>query len=363
MSAEYINDTAGLEQVCRALAGSAWLTVDTEFMRERTYRAQLCLVQVASHDIVACIDPLATGSLAPLFAVLHNARTQKVLHAARQDLEVFYDLEPRVPQPVFDTQIAAAYLGHDDQIGYGALVQALTGRTLGKTQTRTDWSRRPLTPAQLEYAADDVDALREVYERLMQQLIARGRLEWVEADCRRLLRPELYAMDPEQAWRRLRGGSDLPPQTQPLLRSLAVWRERVAQERNRPRGWILRDETLFEIARHPPQTREQLSAVAGLDESALRRHGEELLDIVQASRRAEPMVVWERQPPLDREQSAHLRSLMARVRDLAQQHQLAPAVLATRRDMERVVRGADPAELWTDWRGELLRPVVSATPG
>jgi len=357
MSAEFINDTAALEDLCRALSGSEWLTVDTEFMRERTYRAQLCLVQVANRELVACVDPLAIDDLAPLFSLLHDVRVRKVMHAARQDLEVIYDHDRRVAQPLFDTQIAAAYLGHDDQVGYAALVESLTGHVLGKTQTRTDWSRRPLTAAQLEYAADDVRFLRQVYEMLLEQLAARGRLAWVEADCRNLLRPELYAADPESAWRRVRGGADLPARSQQVLRALAIWRERMAQERNLPRGWILRDEVLQELARRPPETRAALSAVPGLEEKVARKDGPALLEVIQSALQADPAIVWERQLPLDREQSARLRELMTKVRNVAQQQQLAPAVLATRRDIERVVRGLDPSGLWQDWRAELLLPL------
>ena len=362
MSAELITDDAALADLCRALEGAEWLAVDTEFLRERTYRAKLCLVQVADHDIVACVDPLAIADLTPLTRLLHAPAVRKVLHAARQDLEVFHDLEARVPAPLFDTQIAAAYLGHDDQIGYAALVQAVTGHTLAKTQTRTDWSKRPLTSAQLEYAADDVRHLRTVYEALLDQLAARGRLAWVENDCARLTDPGLYANDPEQAWRRVRGGADLPPAGQQVLRALAVWRERTAQERDRPRSWIVRDELLFELARRQPDGTLALTSIAGLDDQTLQRHGAGILAAIEIGRRAEPAVLWERVAPFDRAQSERVRRLMQQVRELAAQHALAPAVLATRRDIERLVRGADPVALFPDWRAELLAPLFGALP-
>jgi len=317
---------------------------------------------VANKELIACVDPLALDSLAPLLELLHAASIRKVLHAARQDLEVFYDLDPRVPQPVFDTQVAAAYLGHDDQIGYAALVQAVTGHVLEKTQTRTDWSKRPLTTAQLEYAADDVRFLRPVYTAVTDQLSALGRSDWVESDCTRLSQPALYVPDPEQAWRRLRGGADLPPLQQQVLRALAVWRERTAQERNRPRGWIVRDEVLFALARQLPGTRQSLAGIAGLDDNTIRRHGDALLETIESGRRAEPLVVWERVPPLDRQQNDRVRELMARLRELAGKTNIAPAVLATRRDVEKVVRGADPQQLFSGWRAELVLPVLVSEP-
>jgi len=359
MSPELITEESALADLCRDLRNADWLAVDTEFLRERTYRARLCLIQVASAGIVACIDPLALDSISPLMGLLQAPAVRKVLHAARQDLEVFFDLEANVPAPLFDTQIAAAYLGHDDQIGYGALVQAVTGRVLEKTQTRTDWSKRPLTTAQLEYAADDVRYLRPVYAQLIEELATLGRRAWVDDDCARLTDPARYDTNPEHAWRRLRGGADLAPPQQQVLRALAVWRERTAQARDRPRAWIVRDEVLFELARRLPATHQALAAITGLDERTVSRHGAALLEAIDEGRRADPVVVWERTLPLDRQQNDRVRQLMARVRELAQQHRLAPAVLATRRDIEKLVRGIDPAQLFTDWRAELLIPLVA----
>jgi len=357
MSVELITEARALADLCRALAVSEWLALDTEFLRERTYRARLCLIQVANREIVACIDPLAISDLGPLYALLHAAGIIKVLHAARQDLEVFSGLE-HLPAPVFDTQIAAAFLGHDDQIGYGALVTAVTGVTLAKTETRTDWSKRPLTAAQLEYAADDVRYLRPVYESLHEQLAARGRLAWVENECAALGDPALYRIDPDEAWRRLKGGADLPPVSQQVLRALAAWRERAALARDLPRSWVLRDEVLYELARRTPDGALALASVPGLDERAQRRHADGLLTAIAEGRRAEPLAIWNRAAPLTGAQAAQVKQLMAEVRALAGRQALAPAVLATRRDIERLVRGADPAELWHGWRADLLIPAL-----
>jgi len=362
MSAELITEPAALSDLCRTLAGAEWIAVDTEFLRERTYSARLCLVQVASHDVVAIIDPLALrgDGLAPLVELLDRAALRKVLHAARQDLEVFHDLEQRVPAPVFDTQVAAAYLGYDDQIGYAALVAALTGVTLDKAHTRADWSLRPLSAAQLQYAADDVHYLRPVYEALHEQLAQRGRLAWVEEDCRRLTEASLYRNDPAEAWRRLRGGADLAPAGQQALCALAEWREREAQSRNLPRAWVLRDEVLFELARHLPETTQGLASIRGLEDSARRRHGEAILASIATARQAEAVERWPRLLPLTPAQNALAKQLMSRIRELAQQLALAPAVMATRRDVERLVRGAEPAQLFHGWRAELVGPALVA---
>ena len=354
MTSDLIATDAALADLCRALEGSAWIALDTEFLRERTYYARLCLIQIGAPGIVACVDPLALEQLDPLHALLENPRLRKVLHAARQDIEVFNDLRGIVPAPLFDTQIAAAYLGYDDQVGYAALVTAITGVILDKSHTRTDWSRRPLSRAQHQYAEDDVRYLMPVYENLHERLAAAGRIEWVMDDCARLSEPALYANNPAEAWRRLRGGADLAAPNQQMLRALAAFREQTAQSHNLPRGWVLRDEVLFELARHAPQTHAQLVSIRGLEDGARTRYGEGILASIEQGRRAEPLPVWERQAPPTPEQNALGKRLMEAVRSVAQEHELAPAVLATRRDIEKLVRGAEPASVLRGWRAELL---------
>lgn len=354
MTSELIDTDVGLADLCRALEGNAWIALDTEFLRERTYYARLCLIQIGAPGIVACIDPLAIEQLEPLHALLGNAKLRKVLHSARQDLEVFNDLRQVVPAPLFDTQIAAAYLGYDDQIGYAALVTAVTGVTLDKSHTRTDWSKRPLSAAQHQYAEDDVRYLMPVYESLYARLAAAGRLAWVAEDCARLTEPALYANNPAEAWRRLRGGAELPAANQQMLRALAAFREQTAQSRNLPRGWVLRDEVLFELARHAPQTQSELMSIHGLEDGARKSWGDGILACIEQGRCAEPLLIWERQPPPTPEQHALGKRLMETVRQVAQDHELAPAVLATRRDVEKLVRGAALASVLHGWRAELL---------
>jgi len=359
MSVELINEDRALADLCRSLASAEWLALDTEFLRERTYRARLCLVQVADPHTIACIDPLAITDLGPLLSLLHTVSVRKVLHAARQDLEVFFDIEQRVPAPILDTQVAAAFLGHDDQIGYGTLVTAITGTMLAKTETRTDWSKRPLTAAQIGYAADDVRYLRPVYESLIEQLATRNRLGWVQQHCTALTDPSLYQADPDNAWRRLRGGADLPATHQQILCALAAWREREAQTRDLPRSWIVRDEVLYELARQAPETVQALAGIPKFDERTSRRHARGILDAIAEGRRSEPLPIWTRLVPLTPAQAGLVKQLMGEVRALAARHTLAPAVLATRRDIESLVRGTEPAMLWKDWRAELLIPALS----
>src|SRR5690242_4323737 len=188
----YIDTPAALDALCAQLRAQPWIAVDTEFMRERTYYPELCLVQVATDEVVACVDPLALPSLQPLLEVLLEPKTVKVLHAARQDLEIFYNLTGAVPAPVFDTQVVARFLGHPDQAGYGAVVQSILGVTLDKSHARTDWMRRPLPPAALEYAADDVRHLRHLYKKLEVELDSRGRAGWAEPELKGLTDEALY---------------------------------------------------------------------------------------------------------------------------------------------------------------------------
>lgn len=358
MAFELITDDTALADLCRSLAAAEWLTLDTEFLRERTYRARLCLVQVAGPDVVAVIDPLAIHALEPLAGLLHAGGLRKVLHAARQDLEVFFDLHQRVPAPVFDTQIAAALCGYADQIGYATLVRELTGIELDKSQTRTNWTQRPLTANQLRYAAEDVEHLRIVYSVLRERLAARGRLAWVETECAALTNPARYRAEPDDAWRRLRGGAELTPEQQQVLRALAAWREREAQARDLPRAWVVRDDALFELARRMPQSATDLAGVGTLDERARRRHAERLLAAVAEGRRADPVPLWSRTAPLTAAETTLVKQILAGVREFAESQSIAASLLVTRRDVEQAVRGADPAGLWPGWRGELLLPLI-----
>jgi ribonuclease D len=259
-----ITDTASLAELCDRLAAEVFVTVDTEFMREKTYWPELCVVQLASPHDVAVVDALAPGiDLAPLGKLLADTSVVKVFHAARQDVEIFLQLFGAVPVPLFDTQVAAMVAGFGDQVGYDSLVGALTGGHIDKAHRFSDWSARPLSPAQVNYAAADVTHLRAVYERLLARLEKDGRAAWVEEEMAALADPATYRPDPLTIWERLR------PRTNNrrmlgALRAAAAWREREAQRINIPRQRLVRDESLLELAATNPDSAEALARIRGI---------------------------------------------------------------------------------------------------
>ncbi|MEO0361259.1 MAG: ribonuclease D, partial [Pseudomonadota bacterium] len=270
MTVEYtlIDEQARLETLCADLADAPYVTVDTEFMRERTYWPQLCLVQIArpaegGDAGAALIDPMADLDLGPLFELMAKPDVVKVFHAARQDVEIFVKLGDAVPTPIFDTQIAAMVCGYGDQVGYETLVRKVAGAALDKSSRFTDWARRPLTEKQLRYAAGDVTHLRSIYENLASELQRTGRTSWVESEMDALRAKETYLVEPEDAWRRIKTRSN-DRKFLGAVRALAKWREEEAQSRDVPRGRILKDDAILEIAANRPETREQLLATRSL---------------------------------------------------------------------------------------------------
>ncbi|MCH9052590.1 MAG: ribonuclease D [Proteobacteria bacterium] len=276
-----ISDTARLAAFCKGLAGASFVTVDTEFMREKTYWPILCLVQVAGPDDARVIDTLAPGiDLEPLFALFADTSVLKVFHAARQDLEIFYHLAGRLPAPVFDTQVAAMVCGFGDSVGYETLIAKLTKARVDKSSRFTDWTLRPLRERQIAYALSDVTHLREAYGKLKKKLAANGREGWLDEEMAVLTAPGTYAMDPDLAFRRIktRGAN---ARFLALLREVAAWREREAQRRDLPRQRVLRDEALVEIAHHTPSTVAELARTRGLGRGlAEREMGAALLEAV-----------------------------------------------------------------------------------
>jgi ribonuclease D len=362
VTASPIQDEAALRALCARLSGAGWIALDTEFMRVKTYSARLCLLQVATPEVIACVDPLAVG-IEPLLDVLYDPRTLKVLHAARQDLEVFFDLRQAVPTPVFDTQIAAALLGHDDQTGYATLVERVTGHKLPKVNQRADWAARPLAPELLAYAADDVRWLRDVYLKLDAELAARGRREWLAEECAALADPALYRNDPAQAWQRLKQGKMLKPAQQTVLAQLAAWRERLAQRKNLPRGWIVADPVLADIARALPDSLEQLATVNGAEPALVRRFGKEILDAVRARRAAPPQRLWAEPPRLDPTQQRLLDDVSARIQTRAREQGISATLLAPRRETMKFVLGDSDCALLRGWRYRLIGTELMALRG
>ena len=251
---DVVTTTAGLEALIAQLAGATFLAIDTEFMREQTYYSQLCLIQISDGTTAAAIDPLAPDiELAPLWDLLADTTITKVFHAAHQDLEIFVKEMGQLPLPLFDSQIAAMVLGHGDQVGYDRLVRAVLHHDLDKSSRFTDWSRRPLTGRQIDYALDDVIYLAEMYPKLCEQLESKGRASWLDDENARLVDPATYHTAPEDAWRRIKVRNMKAPALRRMMH-LAEWREREAQSRNLPRNRILRDETILDLAGSNPST-------------------------------------------------------------------------------------------------------------
>ena len=346
----WVDTEDALQSLCQELRASDWLALDTEFMRERTYYPQFCLAQIATPGVVACVDVLAIKSLEPLFGLLQNPDIVKVLHSARQDLEMFFHLSGRVPAPIFDTQLAASFAGFPDQASYASVVQTLLGVTLEKSHTRADWSRRPLPAAVLQYAADDVRYLRDIYLRLKQTLESQGRLKWLEAEKAVLTDPATYRPDPETAWQRLHGLQRFKSRQLAAAKALAAWRERQAMSSNLPRQWVLKDEVLTDLARHLPTRLEELAPIRGLQEGLIRKYGDAWIALMAAAGGdAKPAPAPER---LSARDEALLDALMAVVRTKGSEAGVSPAQLATRRDLEQLVRGQRNLDVLQGWRLE-----------
>jgi len=336
--ATLVTTQSQLDAAVFRLEAATRLAIDTEFMRERTYYPLLCLVQVATDTDCFLVDPLAGLELGALHGLLVDRSKLKILHAARQDLEVLQLGGRPVPAPVFDTQVAAAMLGFPPQAGYAELVARQLGHSIDKGQTRTDWARRPLTPEQLAYAADDVHHLLTLHTELAAQLEAKGRTAWLEEDAAALEDVALYRTEPGDAWRRLKGLGRLKPREQAVARALAEWRERRAIESDKPRGWILTDEAIYAVATMAPRTTADLEAIRALPPAVARKRGEELLALVASaieSAGATGIEVSGRRPTPT--ENALVSKLQQMVRDEAAALDLSPEVLATRRDVEALV--------------------------
>lgn len=355
---QVISDTESLAAFCQRQAGADFVTVDTEFIRDTTYWPKLCLVQVGGPEEAAAIDPLADGiSLEPLLALLGDTAVTKVFHAARQDLEIFYQLAGKLPTPVFDTQVAAMVCGFGDQVSYEKLAGKLAGAQIDKSARFADWGKRPLTKRQLEYALSDVTHLRKVYEKLRARLDKNGRAGWLQQEMDTLTRPATYDLDPQKAWQRLKTRSR-DRRYLALLRALATWRESEAQQRDVPRNRVLRDEQLFDIAAHAPGKPEELARTRGLNQDFARgRLGRELLEQVAA---VAGLSDAELPPTPPRQQEAEapgplvdLLKVLLKLR--CDEHDVAQKLVANSADIEQIALDdeADVAAL-QGWRFEVF---------
>lgn len=354
-----ITTTEALSDLCDRLAKSDFLAVDTEFMRENTYWPELCLVQIANSEEAAAIDPLAEGiDLAPLLHLLtENEEVLKVFHAGGQDVEIIVNLTGKTPHPIFDTQIAMMAISQSEQIGYANLVETWLGLTIDKGARFTDWSRRPLTERQIEYAIGDVTHLAAIFPRILKKLIKTGRGAWLDAEMEKLADPANYLTDPGQAWKRIRQPGR-NPQVLGRLKALAAWREAEAQHKNIPRGRIMRDETLADIASHPPKVQADLAKVRGL--SAAWKDNDIGKRLMKVLAEAEPLPKEEmpekvkQGAPLGREGAlvADLLKLLLKIR--AREIDVAPRLLTRADELEALASGMRNLPVLEGWRYEVF---------
>jgi ribonuclease D len=369
----YITSARALEEFCARLKDSPRLALDTEFVGEDSFVPKLELIQVATDEAAAVIDfpaVQAAGSLDTFWEIVCDPAVQKIVHAGRQDLDLFAVHAGRIPKPFFDTQIAAAMVGYGPQVAYAHLVQRVHGAKLDKAHTFTNWSARPLSQAQLTYALDDVTFLLAIHDHLHARLSKFGRLHWVDEEFSRL---ELVVgetrRDPHARYQRIRGWDTLKPKSAAVLRDLAAWREEEARRRNVPRGRVMRDEVLLQLARHPPRSLQELRNVRGLHGTEADRNGEALLAVIDTAL-ALPPSAWpeiprERKP--EPESAGLLELLQAVLKARAMEEEIAPTMLGTTADLQALVdartnRSALDLPLLKGWRrvlaGELLLDVL-----
>ena len=354
---DLISTTDDLAAVCGRMAKHPFVTVDTEFLRETTYYPLLCVAQMASPEEAVVVDALATGlDLSPLFALMASESVTKVFHAARQDIEIVWNMAKTIPHPIVDTQVAAMVLGYGDSISYDQLVQRITGDTLDKSHRFTDWTRRPLSDAQIAYALSDVTHLRDVYLKLATDLEKRGRSNWVEAEMEVLTSPETYRADPDRAWERLKSRVRKPKELAVLM-EVAAWREREAQTRDVPRGRVIKDDVIGDIAVQAPTSIERLGHLRSLPKGFERsRWGEQIIEAVKRGLARDPKTL----PRLERFRAAAngtatVELLKVLLRMTAERHGVAAKVIATVDDLDRIAAddSADVPAL-KGWRRDLF---------
>ncbi len=353
-----ITTTEDLEAACLRLARHPYIAVDTEFLRETTFWPILCVVQLASDDEALAIDALAEGlDLQPLLGLMADDRVVKVFHAARQDLEIFWKLAGVLPTPLFDTQVAAMVCGYGDQVSYSELVQSVCRVTIHKSSRFTDWARRPLAEAQIDYAIGDVTHLRDVYKALTKRLAATGRQSWLDDEMRTLTSPEIYEQHPERAWERYKGRAR-KPRDLAVLMELAAWRESEAQARDVPRSRVLKDDVLIELALAAPRSVEALANLRAFPRGMERsRAGTEILEAIERGVARDPKTL----PKIERERrnganiAATVELLKVLLRQVSEESGVAGKLIATVDELEAIA-GNDKADVpaLSGWRRKLF---------
>jgi ribonuclease D len=356
MSYQYINSDQALAKFCNSIQDCQYCALDTEFIREKTYYPLLALIQLATENAQACIDPLEIKDFSPLVNLFNKSSMLKILHSPSQDLELFHYNFNALPSPIFDTQIAAAVLGFANQIGYADLVARVCGVQLEKKYTRADWSRRPLSEGELDYAMDDVRYLIEIQQKLTEQLKQKDRLSWVEADFTRMIDPQNYQVDMTGLWKRLKGVQKLKGIALNHADQLCRWREKRAMEKDRPRRWIIKDEDIVDIARFKPKTVKDLNQIGNLSADYIKKIGSEILQVLTQSDQMDA-ADYPRHSDfvrLDNEQQAQADCLMAMCRVLTGENEIAITSVVSKKDIDELVVGQRNGKILQGWRNQML---------
>lgn len=343
------------QSLASLVSTSERIGVDTEFMREKTFFSQLCLVQVSTSSEIVCADPLDLDTVDKAMTEAFWKELMKplwILHSGRQDIEVIFQTSGQMPREIFDTQVAAALLGYQPQIGYANLVTELFEVELAKSHTRADWSRRPLSDDVMSYAAEDVEYLLPAYELLGERLEKIGRLEWALQDSADLLDVALYEPDPALAINRLKGARNLRGRGRAAATELAAWREREALRTNRPRQWIMRDQILIDIAMTQPTSRNDLASISGLPESTIRRAGEQLLAIVDDATHDESG--YSPPPRPDERQKTVLKTMQQTVSACAEDLGISTELIAPKKELSAAMLGHRDSRVFRGWRGDII---------
>jgi ribonuclease D len=353
---QLVTTDEALAEFCRLLSDASYCAIDTEFVREKTYYPLLSLIQIATEKHMACIDPLAIGDLSPLLALLKNPDIVKVFHSPSQDLEILYQQFATLPDPVFDTQLAAAVLGYTHQISYAELVSEITGVKLEKKHTRADWSRRPLSSSELDYAMDDVKYLLPVYRHLNLLLHEKGRYGWIKQDLANLSLDSNFHIDTSSLWKRLKGVQKLKGVELQIAQDLCAWREEVAQRKNLPRRWVTADDWIIEIAKMKPADLAEFDKIRAIPDKALSRNKKTWLELVDQAlaKDASGWPVQHKPQKLDSHQQALADCLMALCREIADKNGMALATLVTRKDLDSLILNRKSSRLAKGWHFEII---------
>ena len=355
MDYTYIDSNQKLADFCTNIEGADYCAIDTEFVREKTYYPVLALIQIATEKHMGCIDPLAFDDFEPLKKLLQKPDLIKVFHSSSQDLEILFQSYDQIPTPVFDTQLAAAVLGYSHQISYADLVQNVTEVQLEKIYTRANWVHRPLTEGELNYAMDDVRYLMPVYRHLKSELEVKKRGSWIEKELLMMSAKSTYQLDTTKLWKKLKGVQKLKGIQLQVASLLCQWREQLSQKKNLPKRWVIKDELIIDIARLKPNSVTELATIRDANEKFVEQHAKTVFDIINKAQTIDPSE-WPKQDKikvLTSSQQSIGDCLMGICREIAEDHNIALATLATRKDIDNLIINRKNSQLSQGWRFEM----------